>query len=458
MFFPEGYIPADATQIFAGCVPVSYGFNVRSLKVNKASGGSIITNASSLTAQAIIHYTENTENIKIGIRGCYIEEFVEGRIYDAVIYGERATDGVRLIQGPQALEIHITDNAEGWKISSDTEYGLNGTIKTGTNNGDEYIVFYRPEVNKIVKQLISITWTVNGAASSGAMIENITWNNDRLVITLTDGTSVTSPPLTGPKGDDGEQGPQGIQGETGPQGPPGQDAQLPTGQSGDILLYGSNGWEGSDRGVLVPGTTSNKKRIPRLPAYTQAGSGIEWAEDTYMQTPTGGNNGDILQKTVTGYQWSPLLIEPRESAIEFITDTFSGNKDDGYTYDLNIGGTTFLYAKAKGFFKIYLDLDNFSSGGADTFVSSFSVNMNLFVEDSYTGNTSMIVPLYDETDPTKFIILAVCCEITKSTGIAQYAQFDIHISLFPIGGNSIALLDDDSFEIQSYAFARLGLT
>jgi len=127
------------------------------------------------------------------------------------------------------------------------------------------------EVNDIT---INLSTGVRG--EDGVGIENIVYNPDyTMTITLTDGTTYTSPVLRGEKGETGEKGDKG---DTGPQG-----EQGPVGPQGETGLQGSKGDPGDD------------------------GTGITSVEQTTTSTADGGNN--IVTVTLTNGTQSTFQVK-----------------------------------------------------------------------------------------------------------------------------------------------------
>ena len=104
--------------------------------------------------------------------------------------------------------------------------------------------------------------------------------------------------ITGIKGEKGDKG------DTGPQGPKGDDATLPEGGTeGQFLKKTASGVAWADQStVTIDSALSGTSTNPVQNKVVKAGL------DSKLTTPSGGSNGQYLQKTSSGTAWATVNI------------------------------------------------------------------------------------------------------------------------------------------------------
>ena len=296
-FYPNGYIPEDATDIWSGIVKTGSGWDVIGV-VSSAVEGNIYDITEATAAAVILDYAGEGD-IQLGIVGNYIDIYRDGHIYDLVLNATEATSGVRLKQGSFGVLEIITDGDEpGWKIGDDV-YGIAGAYY-GLDQVEErigkYIVFKKDTLNHITKQLISLRW---GLSAYALGVEGPPGPQGPEGPAGPQG----EPGPAGPQGEPGPAGPQGIQGEAGPAGPQGpqgaQGAQGDVGPAGPQGIQGETGPAGPQgpAGAGIPsGGTAGQ-------IIYKTNTGTEWGNPP-EGVPSGGNTGDILTKAATGAMWT----------------------------------------------------------------------------------------------------------------------------------------------------------
>lgn len=184
------------------------------------------------------------------------------------------------------------------------------------------------EVNELE---LDLSTGVRGA--DGVGVANIKFNADyTMTITLTDGTTYTSPSLRGEKGakgDTGATGPQGEKGDTGATGPQG-----PKGDKGDKGDKGATGPQGPQGETGATGATGATG--PQGPKGDTGDSGIYPVVNQTASTVSVEPNvlnlwGEMAALTIT-------LATPEDSTVvnEYMGQFSSGSTPTEFTYPSSI--------------------------------------------------------------------------------------------------------------------------
>ncbi len=293
-FVPTGYVLETPLNLWAGVDEIENEFIVKnpmSAQVILATGYDAVT----VSAGGLAVPLMKTGDVRLGIIGNYMEEYVAGKYYEAVIYAyaKGSSSGMGIYYEEDNLKVFWGNNPKGYVIyNCDEKTALYATKEYGKCYDVEpsggWLIYTRPTLNNTAKNIITLSWKTAYAIEHSASAdlsevkreiaklqkevsentEDITGINESLVaineriaeIEKMPGPEGPQGPAgePGPKGDPGPAGPQGEPGpagETGPQGPKGDPGpagpQGPVGETGATGPAGEQGPKG-DSGPQGP--------------------------------------------------------------------------------------------------------------------------------------------------------------------------------------------------------------
>lgn len=117
----------------------------------------------------------------------------------------------------------------------------------------------------------------------------------------------------GERGPTGDRGPEGPVGPAGPAGQDGQDAELPAGSIGQLLMHNGSSWVAESAGDALAAGGRNSD----LPVY--AGGGINWRRPIEALNLQTGTDGQLVG--IVGGVLAPVDA-PSGGGAEVVTETF----------------------------------------------------------------------------------------------------------------------------------------
>ena len=276
-FVPTGYVLETPLNLWAGVDEIENEFIVKnpmSAQVIMSTGYDAVTVSAGVLAVPLMQ----TGGVRLGIIGNYMEEYVAGKYYEAVIYAyaKGTSSGMGIYYEEDNLKVFWGNNPKGYVIyNCDEKTALYATKEYGECYDVEpsggWLIYTRPTLNNTAKNIITLSWKTAYAIEHSASAdlsevkreiaklqkdvsentEDITGINEALVAMNERIAEIERMP--GPQGPIGETGPAGPKGDTGPAGPQGEPG--PAGETGPQGPKGDPGPAGPQGPVGETGAT-----------------------------------------------------------------------------------------------------------------------------------------------------------------------------------------------------------
>lgn len=348
--------------------------------------------------------------------------------------------------------VTITDAEHPSGQSFDVMNGINGTNGTDGADGTD-----------------GITPSITATAS----VDALSSNNPSVVVTKTgtDALPVFNFAFSGLKGAAGAAGADAvsptvtIQNITGGTRVTITDEDHPLGQSFDVM-NGSQGPAGP--GVPAGGTADKFLKKSSSTDYD-----TEW--DDILQVPSGGNNGDVLTKVVSGYMWAPPVgggsLELLTSDIVSTRGLYSGLVSKTlnlYSHNLAVGDIVLVvFDLPKRFEAVTINRGwlfgdllgnslNSQSGKQIVIPVKITGETNYGAQSTF-GFTSYPTGLDEDDDPISADALYEVVMTSKIMTTNANSEFKAQLTLFSAIGSTVPqnnrfyIAGDDAIKLRIYA-------
>lgn len=158
---PNGYIINDPAELWPGYQPRDYGFIIKGNQTDYIPQNykilDVLTTASATAVLPLYLFVDGEDYV---VTNDHIYKKNDHTFNGILVSGKAgSTDGIRLKNGPDGLEVHITDDVTGIKIADAAHYAAAGNVTDwswGTVAG--YLVFSYPMRSIYTQSVVNLNW------------------------------------------------------------------------------------------------------------------------------------------------------------------------------------------------------------------------------------------------------------------------------------------------------------